>query len=170
MTLSKCQDGYLNKQVILFRSQYETHSLQMHPEFPCRSVVALTPKLSEQQYVLRLVVSPCQYLPSPSPFFQPISPSPSSHTSSVAVPHILYRRIRLCCPTSTPPCSSAAVFTADLVCNPYYPVSSPHLHFYLPTSLLLSLSHYLPPLYVLRCRCFSTFSNQIFSSICVVLY
>ena len=93
----------------------------MHPESPCRSVVAPTPKLLERQYALRLVVITCRYLPSPSPFFQPISPSPSSHISSVAVLHLLRRRIHPCCPSYPTPCSSTAFFTADLVCHPHYP-------------------------------------------------
>ena len=121
MTLSKCQYGYLNQQVILFILQYEIHSLQRHPEMPCRSVAALTPKLSEQRYALRLVVFPCRYLPSPFPFFQPILPSPLSHISSVAVPHLLHRRINPYCPTSLPPFSPNAIFTAYLVCHPHHP-------------------------------------------------
>ena len=63
MTLSKRQNGYLNQRVILFILQYETHSLQMHPKSPCRSIVAPTPKLSERQHALRLVVFSCQYFP-----------------------------------------------------------------------------------------------------------
>ena len=114
-TLSKRQNGYLNHQVILFRLQYETHSLQMHPKSPCRYVVSPTPKLSERQYALRLVVVPCWYFTSPSLSFQPIFPAPSSLISSVAVPHILRRRIHTCCPASPPLCSSAAIFAADLV-------------------------------------------------------
>ena len=39
------KNGYLNQQLILFRLQYETHSLQMHTKSPCRSVFASTPKL-----------------------------------------------------------------------------------------------------------------------------
>ena len=120
MTLPKGKDGYLNQQVILFRLQYETHSLQIHPESPCRSVVTLTPKFLDQQYALRLVVVTYQYLPSPLPFFQPIFPSPLSHISSVAVTHLFRRRIYPCCPASPPPCLSSNVFTADLVCHPYH--------------------------------------------------
>ena len=112
--------------MVLFRLQYETHSLQMHPKSPCRSIVAPTPKLLERLYALRLVVIPCQYLPSPSPFFQPISPSSSSHISFFAVPHLLHRLIHPCCPASPPLCSSAAVFTADLVCHPQYPGATIH--------------------------------------------
>ena len=93
----------------------------MHPKSSCRSVVAPMPNLSERRYVIRLVVVPCQYLPSPFPFFQPISPSLSSHISSVAVPHILHVRIHPCCPAYPPPCSSAAVFAADLVCHTHVP-------------------------------------------------
>ena len=93
----------------------------MHSKSPYRSVVSPTPKLSERQYALRLVVFLCQYLPSPSLFFQPILPSLLSHISFVAVPHILQRHIHLCCTASPPLCSSAAVFTADLVCHPHYP-------------------------------------------------
>ena len=121
MTLLKVQDRYLNQWVILFILQYETHSLQMHPKLLCRSVVALTPKLSEQLHAVRSVVVPCQNLPSPSPFFQPVSTYPSSHISSVAVPHLLCRRINPCCTASPPPVSSAAALTSDLVCHPHYP-------------------------------------------------
>ena len=117
MTLSKRQYGYLNQQVTLFRLQYETHSLQMHPKSSCRSVVALTPKSSERRYALRLVVVPCQYFPILSPLFQPISPSTLSHIYYVAAPHLLFRRINTCYPASPPLCSSAAVFTDDLVCH-----------------------------------------------------
>ena len=124
MTLLKHQDGYLKQQGILFILQYETHSLQMHTKLSCRSAVALTPKLSEWWYALRLLVVSYQYLPSPSPFFQPIYPSPSSHISSVAVPHILHCCIHPCCPVSPPPWSSAAVFTTDLVCHSHYPVAT----------------------------------------------
>ena len=122
MTLLKRQDGYLNQRVILFRLKYDTHSLQMHPESPCRSVVSPTPKLSEIQYALRLVVVSCWYLPSPLPFFQPISPFLSSHISFVVVPNLLHPRIHPCCPASPPPCYSASVFTDDLVCHPHYHV------------------------------------------------
>ena len=121
MTLLKRQDGYLNRQVILFRLQYEIHSLQMHPKSPCRSDIALTPKLLERQYALRLVVVPCRYSTSPSPLFQPISLYPPSHISYVAVPHLLRRRIHPCFPKSPPLCSYASVFTAELVCHPYIP-------------------------------------------------
>ena len=121
MTLSKRQYGYLNQREILFRLQYETHSLQMHPELPCSSVVAPAPKLSEWKYALRLVVIPCQYLTSLLQFLQPISPSPSSHISSVAVLHLLHRRIHTCCPAYPPPSSSADVFTTDCFCYPHYP-------------------------------------------------
>ena len=121
MTLSKRQDEYLNPRVILFRLQYEIHSLQMHPKSPCISIVNPTPKLSERWYALRLVIFPFQYFPSPSPFFQPISPSLSYHMFSVAVPHILRRRVHICCPASPPLCLSAAVFTVDLVYYPHYP-------------------------------------------------
>ena len=121
MTLSKPQDGDLNQQVILFRFQYETHSLQMHPELPCRSVATLTPKLLDERYALRLVVVPCQYFPSTFPFFQPISPSSLSNIFSVAVPHLLRRHIHPCCPASPPPCLSAALFTSDLFCHTHYP-------------------------------------------------
>ena len=121
MTLFKRQDEYLNQRVILFRLQYEIHSLQMYPKFPCRSVVAPTPKLLEQRYALRLLVVPCQYLPSLSPSFQTIFPYPSSHISSVVVPHLLCRRIHIFCPAYPPLCSSAAVFAADLGCHTHYP-------------------------------------------------
>ena len=144
MTLSKRQDGDLNQRVILFRLQYETHSLKMHPELPCRSVVSDTPKLSEGGYALRLVVVPCQYLPSPSPSFQPISPYPPSHISSVDFLHLLSRLIHPCCPTSPPPCSSAAVLTADVVCHPHYTASPSRLHCHLTACLLRFSLHYLP--------------------------
>ena len=98
----------------------------MHPKSPCRFVVTPTPKLSEQQYALRLVVIPCQYFSSMLPFFQPISPSLSSHISSVAVPHILRRRINTCRPASPPPCLSTAVFTDDLLFHPHYPGATIH--------------------------------------------
>ena len=120
MTLLKRQYGYLNQRVILLILQYETHSIQMHPKSPCRSVVAPTPKLSERQYALRLVVVPCRYFPSPLPLFQPISPSLLYPISSVAIPHFLHHRIHTCCPASPPPCSSATIFTADIVCHPHY--------------------------------------------------
>ena len=112
MTSSKRQDDYLNQRVILFRLQYETHSLQMHPKLPCRSVVAPTPKLSEQRYALRLIVVPCWYFPSLSLSFQSISPSLSSHISPIAVP---------CCNSYLPLWYSVAVFKADLFCHPHYP-------------------------------------------------
>ena len=121
MILSKRKDEYLNQPVILFRLQYEIHSLQIHPKLPCRSVVAPTPKLSERRYALRLVVVPCQYFPSPPPFFQTISPYPLSHISSISVPHIIRRHIHICCSASPPPCSSAAIFAADLFFHPHYP-------------------------------------------------
>ena len=107
MKLSKRQDGYFNQQVVLFRLQYETHSLQMHPKSPCRSVVSPTPNLLEQLYALRLLVAPCRYFTSPL-----------YHISYVAVPHLIRSRIHPCCPASPPPWSSSAVFTADLVCHP----------------------------------------------------
>ena len=105
----------------LFRLQYEIHRLQMHPKLLCRSVVAPTPNLTEQQYALWMIVVPCQYFTSPSPSFQPISPSLSSHISSVAVPHLLCCCIHICCPASPPTCSSAAVFIFDLVFHTHYP-------------------------------------------------
>ena len=170
MTLSKRQDGYLNQWVILFILKYETHSLQMHPESPCRSVVAPTPKLLEVQYTLRLVVVPCRYFPSPSPFFQPISPSLPFYISYVADLHLLFCRIHTCCPTSPPLCSSSAVFTAELVFHPHYPTSPPRLHFHPPASLLRFSSHYLPSSRVFRRRCLSTFLDRIFPLLYVVLY
>ena len=121
MTLLKSQDGYLNQRVILFRLKYETHSLQMHLEYPCRSAVAPTHNLSEQRCPRRLVVVPCQYFPSPLPFFQPLSPSPSSHISYIAIPHLLRRHIHTCCPAYPTPCLSAAVSTADPICHTHYP-------------------------------------------------
>ena len=142
----------------------------MYPKLLCRSVVDPTTKLLERQYALRLVVVPCQYFLSPLLSFQPISPSPSSHISSVAAPHILCHHIHPCCPTSTPPCSSAAVFTTELVCHPHYPTSPPRLHCHTPASLLRSSSHYLPSSRVLRRRHFSTLSDRIFLSLCVVLH
>ena len=110
MTLLKRQDEYLNQRVILFRLQYETRSLQMHPELPCRSVVAPMPKLSEQRYALRLVVVPCWYLPSSVPFFQPIFfhlRCPTSlllpsriYFASVSIPVFPHLRHRACPPLS----------------------------------------------------------------------
>ena len=164
------QDGYLNQQIILFRLQYERYSLKMHPESPFRSIVTPTPNLSEQRYTLRLVVVPCQYFPSPSPFFQPILPSPSSHISSVSVPHLLRRRIHTYCPASPQLCSFSSVFTAELVYHPHYLASPRRLHFHPPASLLRFSSHYLSSSRVLCRRCFSTFLDHIFSLICVVLY
>ena len=105
-----------------------------------------------------------------SPFFQPISPSPSYHISSVAVQHILCRRIHPCCPTSPPAFSYAAVFTVNLVYHPHYTAYPPRLHYHHPASLLRLSSHYLPSSCVLRRRCLSTFSDQIFSLLYVVLY
>ena len=121
MTLSKRQDCYSNQRVFLFRLQYETHGLQMHSKLPCRSVVAPTPKLLEIQYALRLVAFPCQYFPSPYPLFQPISPSPSSHISSISVLHLLHLRIHPCCTASPLLCSYTTIFTADIVCHSNYP-------------------------------------------------
>ena len=170
MKLPKRRDGYLNQQVILFRLQYETHSLQINPELPWRYVITPTPKLPEGRYALRLVVIPSWYFPSPLPFFQSILPSPSSHISSVAVPHLLRRHIHTCCTTSPSPLLHVAVFAAGLVCHPYYTASPPHLHFHSPASLLRFSSHYLPSSHVL-CRGFlSTSLDRIFSSLCVVLY
>ena len=80
MKLPKHQDGYLNQQVILFRLQYETHSLQMNPKSQCRSFVAPTPKLSEWGYALRLVFVPCKYFPVRRRYSKPF--------------------LHLCCPTS----------------------------------------------------------------------
>ena len=144
MTSSKRQNGYLNQRVIIFRLQYETYSLQMHPESPFRSVVAPTPNLSEQQYALRLIVVPYQYFPSLSPSFQPISSSPSSHISYVDVLHVFRRRIHPYCTASPPPCPSASVFAADLVFHSHFPTSPPRLRCYPHASMLRSSSHYLP--------------------------
>ena len=82
------------------------------------------PKLPEQRYALMLVVVLCRFFSSLSPFFLPISPSLSFHIFSVAFPQLLHQRIHLSCPASPPPCLSAAVFTADLVCHPHYPVAA----------------------------------------------
>ena len=90
MKLSKCQDGYFNQHVIIFGLKYDTHSLPMHPESPCRSAITLIPKLLVQRYALRLVFVPCWYFTCPLPFLQPILPTPLSHISSVAVPHIRF--------------------------------------------------------------------------------
>ena len=143
-----------------------------HSCLPLSSLLTLsaTPIILEQLYDLRLVVVPCQYFPNPLPFFQPISPSPLYYISSVAVPHLVHRRIHTCCPVSPPPFSSAAVFTADLVYHTYYPESPPRLHCYPPASLMRSLSHYLSSSRVLCCRCLSTFSDRILSSLCIVMY
>ena len=142
----------------------------MHPKLPCRSVVAPRHKLSERRYTLSLVVVPCRYFPSPSPFFQPISSSTSSHISSVAVPYLICRRIHSYFPASPPPLSSAAVFIYDLVYHPHYPAYPPRLHCHPPAYLLWFSLHYLPSSRVLCRRCLSTFSDRIFSSLCVVLY
>ena len=163
MTLSKCQDGYLNQRVIWFRLQYETHSPQMHPKSPCRSVVVPTPNLLERRYALRLVVVPCRYLPILLPFFQPISPYPSSHISSIAILHLLLLRIHTCCPTSLPPWSYASVLTTDLVWHPHYLASPPRLRCHPPASLLRFSLHYLSLYHVIHHRCLSTFSDRIFS-------
>ena len=93
----------------------------MHPKSPCIFVVAPISKLLEIRYALRLVVFPCQYLPSTSSSFQLILPSTLYHISYVSILHLLCRRIHLCCLTSPPPCSSSAVFTAEFVCHPHYP-------------------------------------------------
>ena len=142
----------------------------MHPKSPCRSVIDFTTNLSEQRYALRLVVVTCRYFPSPSPSFQPISSSPSSHLSSVAVPHLLCRHIHSCCPASPPPCLSATVFTTDLVFRPYYPAYPPRLLCCPPVNMLRSLSYYLPSFRVLHRRCLSTFSDRVFFWLCVILY
>ena len=49
------------------------------------------------------------------------SPSPSSHISYIAIPHLLCRHIHTCCPTYPTPCLSAAVSTADPICHTHYP-------------------------------------------------
>ena len=129
------------------------------------------PIIPEQRYALRLVVFPCWCMPSMLPSFQPISPSLSSHISSIAVvPHLLRHHIHPYCPASAPPWSSTDVFTTDLVFHKYYPASPPRLHCYPPASLLRSLSHYLPSFRALLRRCLSTFYDRIFSSLCIVLY
>ena len=170
MTLSKRQNGYLNQCVILFRLKYETHSLQMHPKSPCRSVISPKPNILEQRYTLRLVVVLCWYFTSLSLAFPPISQSLTSHIYSVAVLHLLCHRIRTCCLTSTPPCLSAAVLTTDLVCHCHYPASPPRLPCYPPTSLLRSSLHYISLFHVLCRRCLYTLSNRIFSLLYIVLY
>ena len=142
----------------------------MNPESPFRSVVSPTPKLSERRYALRLVVVPCRYCTSPSPVSQPFSPSLSNHISSVVVPHLLRRRIHSCCPAYPPLLLSLDVFTTDLVCLPHYPSSPPRLHCHPQASLLRFSLHYISSSRVLRWRCLSTFSDRIFSSLCVILY
>ena len=142
----------------------------MHPKYLCRSVVARTPKLLELRFALKFVVVPCQYFPNPSSSLYIIFPSLSYHISSVAVLHLLCRNIHPCCTTSPPPCSSAAFFTADIVCHPQNPKSPPLLRCFPPMSLLRSSSHYLPSSHVLWNRILSTFSDRIFSLLCVVLY
>ena len=136
------------------------------------SVIAPTPKLSEGQYTLRLVVVPCQYLPSPSPSFQPISTSLSSHISYVAGPYILRRRIHPWCPASPPPCLSADVFIADLVCHPHYPASPLRLRCYPSASLSRSSLHCLPSSRILRCRFFVYLlgSDILLAMYCSVLH
>ena len=84
-------------------------------------ILSAIPSIPDQRYVLRLVVVPCRYFPSTLPCLQPILPCPLSHISSVAVPHLLCRHIHPCCPASPPMCSSAAVFTSDLVYHTYLP-------------------------------------------------
>ena len=168
--LSKRQDGYLNQRVILFWLQYKTHSLQMNPEFPCRSIVTPTPKLLDQRYTLRLLVITCLYFPIPLPFFQSISSSLSSHISFVSAPHLLCRRIHTWCPASMTPCLSAIVFTDNLFCHLHYTESPPRLHYHPPASLLRFLLHYLPLSRVLCRRCLSNFSDRIFFSLCIILY
>ena len=113
---------------------------------------------------------PVDILPVCLRFFQLISPSPLSHISSVSVPHIFCRHIHTCFPVYPPQCSSTDVFTAYFTCHPHYPDSPPHLHCRPPASMLRLSSHYLPSSRVLCRRCFYTFSDQIFSSLCVVLY
>ena len=142
----------------------------MHPELQCISVVSHTPKLLEWPYAFRLVVPPCQYLPNLLPFFQPIFPSLLSHISSVAVPHHLCYHIHFCCLASPPPCMSAAVLPTDLFFHPKYSISPPRLHCYPCASLLQSLLYYLPSFGVIHRRCLSTFSDRIFSLLCVLLY
>ena len=142
----------------------------MYPKSLCRSIVAPTSNLSERWYALRLALVPCQYFPNLSLFLQPILSSPLSHIYSVSVPHFLRRHIYPCCPTFLTQCLSAAVFTADFVCHPHYPASSPRLHCHPPMSLLQLSSHYLPLSRVHRRRCLSTFSDQIFSSLCFNMY
>ena len=79
-------------------------------------------------------------------------------------------RIHNCCYASPPQCSSAAIFTADLVYHSHYPTSPLRLGCCPPESLLHSSSHYLPLSRVLRCSCLSTFLYRIFSLQCVVMY
>ena len=97
--------------------------LRHHARLPLSSPLTLSdiPIIPEQKYFLKLVVVPCQYFTSPSPFFQPIFPSPLSHISSVAVPHLLFHCIHTCCPESPPPCSPATVFTSEIIFHPYNP-------------------------------------------------
>ena len=86
------------------------------PQISSTPTLSAIPITTERQYALRLVVVPCLYFPSPLPSFQPISPSRLSHISSVDVLHLLRRCIHPCCPAFPPPCSSTAVFTAELIC------------------------------------------------------
>ena len=139
----------------------------MHPKSPFRSIVSPRTKLLDQKYALRLVVVPSQYFPSPSLFFQPIPTSLSSHISSIAIPHLLHRRIHTCCPKSTPPCLSYVVFTTDIVYHTHFPEQRYALRLavvtckYLPspspslqpisTSLLYHISSVAVP-NLLRCR------------------
>ena len=91
------------------------------PPLSSLTTLSALPIIPERQYALMLVVVSCQYFTSLLPSSQPISPSPSSHISSVDVPHLIHRRIHPCCPASLPVFSSATVFTDELVCHPHYP-------------------------------------------------
>ena len=130
-----------------------------HPSLSSPLILSAIPIILERQNFLTLVVVPCQYLPSPFPSLQPISPYPLSHISSVAVPQIICRRIHLCCLASLPLCLSTAIFTTDLVFHPYF------------LSLYCGPYHKKIPFFRVLCRrCLSTFPVQIFSLLYVVLY
>ena len=84
--------------------------------------------------------------------------------------HLLCCCIYPCCPTSPPPCLSAAILTGHLVCHYHYPTSPPRLHCHPTAYMLWFSSHYLPSSRVLCYCCLSIFSDWIFSLLYIVLY
>ena len=112
-------------------------------------------------------VVPCQYFPSPSPSLQPISPSLSSHISSVSIPHL--HRTHPYCPASTPPFLSAAVFTADLVCHPYLPcICSGPYHIILHRSMYFAAVVCLPSPFGFS-PCSASFCTSLLALLCYTL-